>query len=63
MSPRTSACSELDEKGRQLAAAYGKIAELEAKREEVRAGHPPRSRLEAVYASEIAERDERIKRL
>ena len=55
---------ELDEKGGQLAAAYGRIAELEAEREEDQAGHAAEiKRVEAVHASEIAERDERIKSL
>ena len=55
---------ELDEKGGQLAAANNRIAELEAKGEEDQAGHAAEIKsMEAVHASEIAERDERIKSL
>ena len=55
---------ELDEKDEQLAAANGRIEELEAKLVEDQAGHAAEiKRREAVHAAEIGERDERIRML
>ena len=53
---------DLGEKDEQLAAANSRIEELEAKLEEDQAGHAAEIKsMEAVHASEIAERDERIR--